>query len=141
MGSDTGRNSTNCHTTPFSAYKDENSSAICWRGHRITPRLTLRLWASPCLSGRREAVGVLAMPLPGAKKTQIETPRPSTKPAGFVPRATGHYASTTIEIALLSSISCEWVGWRVVHAERWGIGCRERTSLGNLGLQHQKKFN
>ena len=49
---------------------------------------------------------------------QIETPRPSTKLAGLVPSATGHYASTTIEIAL----SCEWVGWRVVHAERRGLG-------------------
>ena len=57
-----------------------------------------------------------------SEKPQIETPRPSTKPAGLVPSATGHYASTTIEIALLSSISCGWVGRRVAHAERWGIG-------------------
>ena len=56
------------------------------------------------------------------EKTQIETPSPSTKPAGLVPSATGHYASTTIENAMLSSISCEGVGWRVVHAERRGIG-------------------
>ena len=45
---------------------------------------------------------MLAMPLPGEKNP----PRPSTKPAGLVPSATGHYASTTIETALLSSISC-----------------------------------
>ena len=73
---------------------------------------------------------------------QIGKPGPSAKLAGLVPPSvTGCYVSSTIERTLLISISYEGMGWRVVHAEGRGIAYSKRTLLGNLGLQHHKKWN
>lgn len=137
VGSDAGRNSTNCHTTPFSVYKDGNRSAICWREHRITEAATVGTTLSIWREGGGCRVDYAAT---RREKTQIGTPRPSMRPAGLVPSATGNYALRKIETALLNSICCG-DGVASGACRRRAIGCMKRILLGNLSLQHHKKCN